>query len=151
MTFPQGSVESIPLPPGAAGMVTTLATGLPPGAEALMSCGSNACWLAGDSALEELSPTGGPTTTIATLTGALASVLNVVFDGTSFFVVGDTDYPATTDNIEIIPGNGGSPVVVVSTPSLGAGAIAVDDECVYWSSAKGIFSLAKTARGQSSQ
>ena len=151
MTFPQGSVESIPLPPGAAGMVTTLATGLPPGAKDLMSCGSNACWLAGDSALEELSPMGGPTTTIATLTGPLASVLNVVFDGTSFFVVGDADYPATTDNIETIPGNGGSPVVVVSTPSLGAGAIAVDDECVYWSSSKGIFSLAKTARGQRSQ
>lgn len=38
-------------------------------------------------------------------------------------------------------------VILATVPSGGGGFIAVEDECIYWSNALGIFSLAKTAEG----
>lgn len=151
LTFPQGGVRTIALPMKAGAPVTTVATGLPAGPVDLMSCGTDACWLAEEAnAIMKISPNGGAATALP-LTGALAFASNVVFDGTKFFAAGAAEFDATTFNIATIPADGGDPVVLVRTPSLGAGRgagpIAVDDQCLYWATAQGIFSLDKTASG----
>jgi hypothetical protein len=149
-TLPQGSVESVPLPAQANSPVTTLGTTGPAPVD-LTSCGSNACWLdQGSNALEEIDPRGGRITTIATLTGPLANAFTFAFDGTDFYVTG-TDASQTIQSLARVPGDGGCPVIIASMPPSDSIAVAVDDECVYWSSSNGIFSLAKSADGPFNQ
>jgi hypothetical protein len=147
MTFPQGDVRSAPLPP-ATGDAVTLATGLPPGPSDLTSCGTSACWLAG-SRLERIAPSAGPATTVTDLSGSFVWAATFAFDGTRFYVVAESAFDAPPDTIVTVPAGGGAPVVLVRTRE--AGGLAVDDECLYWSSADGIFSVAKAAPGPFAQ
>ena len=68
-----------------------------------------------------------------------------VYDGASFFIVASSAFDASPNRIIVAPTTGADLYVLVRTN--GAGGIAVDDECLYWTSARGIFSLAKTAQG----
>lgn len=63
-------------------------------------------------------------------------------DGTSFYATIRDD--SGGPSIVRIPAAGGSPVVLVHGDG---GAIAVDDQCLYWAGSAGIFSVAKTAEG----
>ena len=143
MTFAQGAVKSVPLPP-ASGDVVTLAVGLPPGPSNLAPCGTSACWLAG-STIEQINPARGPATAAVAGAAPFSGIRGFVVDGDTFFVVAASTSDNMPDTIASIPAAGGDAVVLVKTRD--AGSIAVDDECVYWSNADGIFSVAKTARG----
>jgi hypothetical protein len=86
-----------------------------------------------------MDPIAGGPTAIATVQGYLGGL---VLDGTSFYAT-VSDYPGPPSIVRI-PAAGGSPVVLVKGD---VGAVAVDDQCVYWAGSSGIFSLAKTAQG----
>ena len=87
----------------------------------------------------------GPVAALATLTGPVAAPSGLAFDGTNFFVSGQSGPSAGSSAIVSIPGGGGAEVVVAMLPS--SSAIAVDDACVYFSTSTGIFSLLKSATG----
>jgi hypothetical protein len=142
---PQGEVQSVQLPAGADATVTPLAmTGLAP--TDFTVCGDYLCWLdEGNNALEQLNPSSGTVTNLITLTGALASADGFRFDGQDFYVLGN-DF-ANTETIARVPRDGGCAVPVVSMPVSETRAFAVDDACLYWANADGIFSIAKSAEG----
>ena len=86
-----------------------------------------------------MDPVAGGPTAIATVQGDLG---DLAFDGTNFYA------SVSGYGIVRIPAAGGTPAVLVK----GEGAVAVDDECVYWTdSTAGIFSVAKTAQGPFNQ
>lgn len=64
--------------------------------------------------------------------------------GTAFHLIGSS---GTTQSLEKVPLGDGCPLVLVNMPGTGSGAVAVDDEWVYWSNSEGIFNLAKAAVG----
>ena len=140
----QGGIESVPLPPRPNSPVTMLADcgrAAWAGYKGFFACGSNACWLDDDGTLNEISPSGNVATKIPAQTGPLGSPFDVAFDGTSFFMMGSR-------GLVRFPADGGDPVILVNTPNTASSAaVAVDDECVYWSNPQGIFSLAKVAQG----
>jgi hypothetical protein len=144
MTFPQGDVKSLPVPLVANAAPTLVASGLPAGPGNVMRCGESVCWIAGG-AIEKLDPLGGSVKTVATLGGFFGAA----FDGTSFFIVGSSSADEQNHVLERLPAAGGKPTVLGTFH--GGGALAVDDECLYWSSAQGIFSRAKTASGSFEQ
>jgi hypothetical protein len=65
------------------------------------------------------------------------------FDGDSFFVISYASNMSSVNTLRRIPPSGG-PASVVGTFH-GGGAFAVDDECLYWASADGVYSRAKIA------
>lgn len=141
---PQGAVESVLLPPKPGSQVTSLGTAVA-GNESMIRCGNDACWVSG-AYLERMDPVAGSPTPIATVQGGLG---DLAFDGTSFYATafGWDAQPFGTPfgpGLVRIPAAGGSAVVLVKGD---VSAVAVDDECVYWTSSAGIFSVAKTARG----
>lgn len=143
MLFNDGEADSLPL--GAdAGVAAPIgqASAAVPGS--LVPCGADACWL-GTGEIDRIDPTSGPVITVATLSGPVAFPSGLAFDGTSFFVAGQTSSAATSSAIVTVPVSGGPQVVVATLPS--SSAIAVDDACVYFSTSTGIFSLLKSARG----
>lgn len=75
--------------------------------------------------------------------------LVVAFDGADFYIVGGES--GTTERLGRMATDGSSSVILATMPAGGGGSVAVDDECVYWSNALGIFSLAKTAEGPFAQ
>jgi hypothetical protein len=138
-------VDSVALPPQVNAPVTTLGT-TGPGPIGLTSCGSKACWLdETTNTLEEIEPLGGAIDRIA-LTGPLATPYTFVFDGRDFYVIGE-DASDTVQSLARVPGSGGGLAIVATMPPTDPTAVAVDDECVYWSNARGIFSVAKSAQG----
>jgi len=143
MLSPQGAFESLALPPGD-GIVTVLATGLPAAPSNLVGCGDGVCWLAGDE-IQRGDPVSGPQGQVGRLDGLVASTSGFVYDGVSFFIVASSGFDASANRIVVAPTTGASFYVLVRTTV--AGGIAVDDECLYWTSERGIFSLAKTAQG----
>jgi hypothetical protein len=146
LTYPEGDVKSVPLPPVANEGPVLIASGLPAGPSNVVTCGTSVCWLAeGANAIEKIDPFSGPATTVAALPASFGSVLAFAFDGKSFLVLGGAPTAGAKDQIAWVPGGGGPPTILLETRN--AGAMAVDDECVYWSNADGIFSLAKTASG----
>jgi hypothetical protein len=146
--LPQGAVDSIPLPPAANSPVTTLGTGASGPAD-LMPCGTDACWLGeGADAIMRIAPTGGAISVIL-LPADLARPLSVAFDGADFYIVGGEF--GTTERLGRMATDGSSSVILATMPAGGGGSVAVDDQCVYWSNALGIFSLAKTAEGPFAQ
>jgi hypothetical protein len=148
MTFTLGDVMALPLPPAEQAPVELLASGLGAGPLHLMTCGTNVCWLEGYTLIEKIDPLGGPVMSTS-LPPSLGWIMDAVFDGSDFFVVGGSASTGAGDKIARVPSSGGSMSLLVTTS--GGAAIAVDDECVYWSSTEGIFSLAKTARGPIAQ
>jgi hypothetical protein len=145
MALPQGEMESVTLPPRANAPVTNLGTA-GAGQDDLQPCGSDVCWRSeGPSAIWRMNPLAGSPRTVATLTGSFQEAHGLVFDGTHFYFAG-SDGPSGPTSVARVSSDGSGPVAIVTTQE-GNAAIAVDDECIYWSSAGGIFSLAKTADG----
>ncbi len=146
--LPQGAVESVDLPPVSNSPLTTLGTGAA-GPTDVMPCGTDACWLGeGADAMMRMAPTGGPIA-VMPLPAALASPLNVAFDGSDFYIMGGAS--GTTQRLGRMAADGSSFAILATMSSTGGGFVAVDDACVYWSNALGIFSLAKTAEGPFAQ
>jgi hypothetical protein len=143
MFFNDGEVDSLPI--GAdAGVTTQIGQASAAVQGSVVSCGAAACWL-GTGEIDQIDPASGPATTVAVLTGAVASASGLAFDGTTFFVSGQSSPTATSSAIVSVPGGGGAQTVVATLPS--STAIAVDDACVYFSTSTGIFSLLKSAQG----
>jgi hypothetical protein len=143
MLEPDGSVDSLPLGVDG-GAATTIGNGSAAIPGSLVSCGAAACWL-GTGVIYQIDPSAGPLTPLATLTGPVADPSGLAFDGTDFFVSGQSGPSAASSAIVSIPAQGGAQVVVANLPS--STAIAVDDACVYFSTSTGIFSLLKSATG----
>ena len=147
--LPQGAVDSGPLPPAANSPVTTLRTGAP-GPVDLMPCGTDACWLdEGVNAMMRIDPAGG-SIAVMPLPTALSQPLDVAFDGADFYVIGSRS-SGTTELLGRMTSDGSTSSIIATMPANGGGSVAVDDECVYWQKALGIFSLAKTAEGPFAQ
>ena len=146
--LPQGSVNSVPLPPQAGSPIASLGT-CAPGPALLMPCGSDACWLdEGANAMMRMDPAGGPMATIP-LQGSLTSPLDVAFDGSNFYTIGGNS--GVTERLARMALDGSGSTILATMPASGGGSVAVDDACVYWGNALGIFSLAKTAAGPFTQ
>jgi hypothetical protein len=144
----QGSVNSVPLPPQAGSSVATLGA-CAPGPALLIPCGSDACWLdEGVNAMMRMDPAGGPMATIP-LQGSLTSPSDVAFDGSNFYTIGGIS--GVTERLGRMALDGGGSTILATMPASGGGSLAVDDACVYWGNALGIFSLAKTAEGPFAQ
>ncbi|HEX7481632.1 MAG TPA: hypothetical protein VF331_27755 [Polyangiales bacterium] len=136
---PNGTVSSVPI---TGGPVTVLAKDQP-GALYPVRCGPDLCWVnAGSGAMSssggtlmQLAPGGAP----VVLTQGLSEPHALVFDGNNFFV--------TTAGGGLwllrIPSAGGTPVTAESEQ--GITGLALDESCLYWSSALGISSLATSA------
>jgi hypothetical protein len=86
----------------------------------------------------------GPPTALATMTGPLAELDDFDFDGTNFYLVGE-DESFTTMTLTRMPADGGAPVAWVTMPHVRGGSVSIDNQCVYWSTNDGIYSLAKSA------
>jgi hypothetical protein len=146
LLFLSGGVQSLPLGASAAESATTLATGLPNGGLAAAACGGEICWLNEPySVLMEIDPASGATRQIANLSNVLGSTNNMVSDGTALFIEGGFDPSGARTIVRM--SNDGAPPLPVVTLADGGGTLAVDDECVYFSSPTGISSLAKTTLG----
>ncbi|HXJ19052.1 MAG TPA: hypothetical protein VMT03_02380 [Polyangia bacterium] len=139
----QGGIESVPLPPRTNSPVTTLGAGSD-GGLAVLPCGPSSCWVGwGGVGLEEIDSTGNVLSTLSTGSlrwGAVAS------DGTTFYLVGNGAllYGDLVPGFlaRVAPSNGAVTTVGSMEEALD---VAVDDECVYWASESGVFSLSKSA------
>jgi hypothetical protein len=130
-----GAVLSVPMQGGPS---TTLATNQP-NAAFPMACGMDICWYTGAADSPSMGPLGPGF--IARLAGddvatisAEVSPSSLVFDGSSFFEAVGCDTCSGT--LVRIPSTGAPPVSMVA-----AAFAAVDDECVYFSVADGLFGL----------
>jgi hypothetical protein len=151
-----GEINEIPIGASDAGGETTLLSGGSVIAPlSLSACGADACWLTGANvaaaAVEQLDPAAGTVSAVASLPDPVAGPTYLLFDGTSFFVVGSTWVIPPSGSIwtiERIPQQGGTAVAVATVPqsSILTG-FAVDDACVYFSTPGGIYSLASSAEG----
>jgi hypothetical protein len=153
----EGTITEIPIGSSGAGTETNLGHG-PPGElpGSLLPCGANACWLTtdavGDNVVEQIDLTSGAVSTVASAPrDSAANSRFFAFDGTNFFilVVSDSAPPGAT--IQRFSGVGAAPVIVANlSPSyLNTGGLAVDDACVYFTTAAGLYSLSSSAEGVS--
>jgi hypothetical protein len=143
IVFPQGEVETIPLPVRPASAASPIGT-CPAGQNDPGSCGSDLCWLAGTNTIERLAPSGAPVAAV-TLTGAVASGFAAAFTATDVFVIGSD--LAGTASLARVPLAGGAPVVLATMPAGTSRGVAVDAECVYWAGGDGIYDLSLDASG----
>jgi hypothetical protein len=133
--FSKDTVSSVPID---GGQVTVLANSLA-GPLYPVTCGQNLCWvnagLMRQGTLMQLAP-GGPPVVLA---GGLTEPHDLVFDGSNFFV--------TTGGgglwLYRVPSDGGMPMLVESES--GITSMTLDETCLYWSSIRGISSLARSA------
>jgi hypothetical protein len=88
-------------------------------------------------------PSGGKLRTLVPFTGPFANAYAFVFDGTDFYIMG-TDASSSTQSIVRVPAGGGCATLIATMPVSEGKALAVDDECIYWSNADGLFSLGKS-------
>jgi hypothetical protein len=167
LIFLQGfDVDSISLPAQANSPVATLATfdgsaqpqSMPPAPSSFASqfrpCGSEVCWLeipAGSEKIGRMDPAGAGVVERIQVPAGLFPIRDFVFDGMHFFML--TGHSDETTPVQLARLNlDGSDPAILATMSPGmSGAVAVDDECVYWSNPLGIFNLAKTAEGPFAQ
>lgn len=130
----QGSLSSVPIH---GGPVTVLAAenALQP-----VMCGETVCWLNGpalDMRLRQLIPEGSPTT----LATGLREPHDLVFDGRHFFVT-----ISIVLGLYRIPAAGGQAVPIQAGGLMTS--LALDDECLYWSEANGIYTWGLSAASQ---
>jgi hypothetical protein len=144
-----GEIESVPLPARPDSEVTMLGNG-PGGDLFIMPCDATSCWVGWQpSTLERIDPSGR---VLSALAPNFSPWGRVVFDGTSFFFGGNqpsTDGrtgPGFLIRVAVADGAGAT---LATMPWVGD--VAVDDECVYWSTDEGLFSLSKTAAGTFAQ
>jgi hypothetical protein len=145
--YPQGETDTVALPSQPASQVTSLGT-TNPGPTDLMACGVEACWLSGTQ-INGVDPAGGSIHVVVDFTGALRGAFDAVFDGRSFYGIGTVSN--TSNGLVRVGTDGTCPELIATMPSEAGGSVAVDDECVYWANAEGIFSVAKTAMGPFAQ
>jgi hypothetical protein len=131
----QGTLSSVPID---GGPVTVLAT-----EDALhpVSCGESVCWMNGpalDMRLRQLVPGGSPTT----LATGFREPHDVVFDGQHFFVATG---PGRVYLARISAAGGR--VDLIQERAL-MSSLALDDACLYWSEASGIYAWALSAARQ---
>ena len=147
-------LESISLPAGAGSNPTPLVFALAGDGDPI-PCGASACWLDPTSSLLEIDPAGGYATAIADLSSHFFRADGVAFDGATFFVSGSAYSPVSSTvriadkgAIARVPWQGGSPIdVVVTARGSNVGPFTVDDECLYYSTPTGIYSVSKAATG----
>ena len=110
----------------------------------LVQCGSRVCWAAEDTnSIVQVSPEVGPVSKVVTMPPGFGAIASLVFDGTSFFVSSINDTNDGIGQIARVPAAALGQPETIETPGDG-GAFGVDDECVYWTTADGIYSVAKT-------
>ena len=155
----QGTVTQIPIGPSGAGAAAILGVG-PPGElrGSLIHCGANPCWITigdavGDNMVEQIDLTTGAVSTIASESSATTAPypFYFAFDGTDFFVLAVSGNAAASAAIQRFSGLGAAPVTVANLPPsyLNTGGFAVDDACVYFTTAAGLYSLSSSAEGVS--
>ena len=138
---------------GPAAAVTTLTSGLM-GAYNLIACGQQLCYTLeaqgyyqpnGGEALMAMSLDGTTATSLVPTANAatLSGIESLAYDGNYFYWTVGTS-PAT---LYKMGGQGSTPIPYVTMMTSNAGTVAFDDECLYWSSSKGIYSVAKSAAG----
>jgi hypothetical protein len=137
-------VQSISLPPTAGSPVIAVAASA--SFFEFVPCGTDACWVDTYGTITRMTPSGDLTTTVVPI-DAPYQLLEVVSDGASFYRLMVDNLQ--TRRLERIALDGASAPFVVSTSAIWS--IAMDDDCVYWSTEQGIFSVAKTAQGPFSQ
>jgi hypothetical protein len=138
------TAEGIFSVPAAGGPVTAVTTGLTGNLGPVVACGSAICWaseievapsMAGTETLQELGPSGPPTT--LSQGGALYVVYRLVFDGSDFFATTLAD--ASLGTLVKVPAAGGPP----TSGAFGSG-LAIDADCLYVAdTASGVYSVAK--------
>ncbi len=132
-----GTISSVPT---AGGDVTVLAQGLS-NPWPMTACGTDLCWFEGVSQssfaarLVRMAADGG---TPKMLAQGFLEPHAIVFDGKYFFI---TDGSIGIDILRV-PAAGGEPVRVTSNAAFD---LALDDECLYWSNAAGIWSMSLAA------
>lgn len=148
---PQGDVESLPLPPEHDGPIALLGTGRT-GPSGLLACASDACWIDGsENAIARVDPVRGGAIETFPLPTSLDRASDLACDGRFFYVMGGSS--AGRRQLGRISLDGSESVVLGTMGTgegnwfAGAGSLAVDDACVYWSNTLGIFSLDKTSDG----
>jgi hypothetical protein len=129
---PGGGVFSVPVEGGPVTQLATHAHGMihP------VRCAENVCWMTGPllgSTLEQIDPEGH----VTVLATGLTQPHGLVFDGQRFFV------STGRGSLQRIPAAGGEPVAIHGDSLLSS--LAVDDTCLYWSSASGIHAWALSA------
>jgi hypothetical protein len=146
-----GQISELSIGASDAGRGTTLGpTNGPAEPLSLIACGADACWVpSGDSPdIEQFDPVGGALTPVAGLPDSVAGANALLFDGSSFFVVGSTVLPPSSGDsiwtIERIPPQG-APAAVATVPQSALGDIALDDACLYVATPTGIYSLSTSA------
>jgi hypothetical protein len=142
----QGGIESVQLPPQANSPVTTLGAGHE-GGISVMPCGPASCWLGWEGYdFEEIDPVGNVLSTVSTDSLPWGYHWSyVAFDGTSFLVAGNGPLLYQDLRAGFLARVAVSDGTVTMLGSMeDAQAVAVDDECVYWASDSGLFSLSKT-------
>jgi hypothetical protein len=100
-----------------------------------LACGDAVCWIAGAplvSRLAQLGQDGWRRTLASDVTQAHA----LVSDGTNFFVT----VGAVGLSLLRVPAAGGSSFLVATEP---ATSLALDDDCLYWAGAAGIFDISR--------
>jgi hypothetical protein len=130
-----GAISSVSIEGGP----ITVLTSDPGGALYPRACGEALCWVSGpalDAALKQLVPGGTPTV----LATGFRQLHDFVFDGKYFFL--------STEHLLLqrVPRDGGAPLVIQSQGLITS--LDLDDACLYWSSARGIFSWALSAADQ---
>jgi hypothetical protein len=145
MAIQGGDVESVALPyTGEAPQL--LQTGLSVAPQDLVTCGGRVCWAdEGTNSIDQVDPSAGPVMPAVKMPPWFGQAASVAFDGTSFYVgsYGDSD---GNSRIVRFPAASVGQGATVASPR-GGGAFAVDDECLYWTTADGIYSLAKSVPG----
>ncbi len=128
------TLSSIPIQGGTVSLVATV----PGGVLYPVGCGANLCWVGGPpfaAKLMRLAPGGTP----VELAQGFREPLGLLFDEKNFFV---TSGGAGLQLLRI-PEAGG-PALTVAAGQL-ISEMAMDESCLYWSSAQGIFSMSKAA------
>lgn len=137
-------LESVEIP-YQGGTPQVLQTGLSVASQDLVTCGSRVCWAdEGTNSIQQVDPSAGPAMTAVKMPAWFGQAASVAFDGTSFYVGSDGDSNGDS-RIARFPATSGQGFTVASPR--GGGAFAVDDECLYWTTDDGIYSLAKSVPG----
>jgi hypothetical protein len=127
------SSNEISTVPKSGGELVTAADG---GGVSVIACGNDVCWVGGAglmSTLSRLSLGGQP----RELASGLLEPHDIVFDGTGFFV------STGRGVVERVPASGGTADSVFVEE--GITNLALDDTCMYWSSATTISSVSRSA------
>ena len=144
MAIRGGDVESVALP--YKGEAPQLLQAGSFASQDLDLCGSRICWVdEGTNSIDRVDPSAGPVMPVVMMPPWFGEAASVAFDGNSFYVLsyGDSNGDNRIARFSAAAVGQGA---TIARPR-GGGAFAVDDECLYWTTVDGIYSLAKTVPG----